>query len=129
MKNYLRQCLRSIYQSSIIENIEIIVVDNYSHDHTCEMIEYEFPKVRIIKNKNNVGFSKGINIGQKFAKGEYFCFLNPDTLISDNTFEVLLEYLDKYPQVGCIGPKILNADGTLLLASRRSFPYPMAAFF
>ena len=93
--HYICQTIESIYRSNVDVDYEIIVVDNYSHDHTCEMIEHEFPKVRIIKNKSNVGFSKGINIGQKFAKGEYFCFLNPDTLISDNTFEVLLEYLDK----------------------------------
>ena len=49
--------------------------------------------------------------------------------MSRETISEQLEYLDKYPQEGCIGPKILNADGTLQLASKRSFPYPMTAFF
>ena len=63
------------------------------------------------------------------AKGEYYCVLNPDTLVSENTFITLLTYIEDHPQVGCIGPKILNSDGTLQLSSKRSFPHPMAAFF
>ena len=127
--SYLRQCLHSIYQADNIKDIDVIVVDNYSHDKTCDMIADEYPKVRLIKNHVNLGFSKSVNIGQVHANGEYLCVLNPDTLVSENTFTTLLDYINNHPEVGCIGPKIMNPDGTLQLACRRSFPHPLTAFF
>ena len=127
--SYLRQCLHSIYQTANINDIEVIVVDNYSHDKTCDMIAKEYPKVRVIQNHVNLGFSKSVNIGLVHANGEYLCLLNPDTLISENTFTSLLDYIINHPKVGCIGPKIMNPDGTLQLACKRSFPHPLTAFF
>ena len=94
--------------TSTIKDIQIIVVDNYSYDQTCKMISDEYPQVRLIRNYMNLGFSKAVNIGLTYSIGEYLCILNPDTLISENTFNNLLTYLEKHPQVGCIGPKILN---------------------
>ena len=127
MCSYLRQCLKSVYQAGDSVSFEVIVVDNYSHDNSCHMILQEFPKVKLIRNKGNSGFSKAVNQGLEKARGEYICLLNPDTLISDDTFEILLDYLTKHSSVGCIGPKILNPDGGLQLACKRSFPSPFTA--
>ena len=67
------------------------------------MVLNEFPQITLIKNKANIGFSKAINLGIDQAAGEFICILNPDTLISDNTFKTLLEYISQNPKTGCIG--------------------------
>ena len=69
-----------------------------------------------------IGFGKAVNQASKIANGEYMMILNPDTIIEENTISTLVDYLDKKNNVGMVGPKILNADGTLQLACKRSFP-------
>ena len=93
VSNYLRQCLQSVLTSNIFGSFEIIVVDNYSHDDSCRMVKNEFPSIKLIRNKENLGFSKAVNIGLEKSKGEFICLLNPDTLVSDNTFNKLLDYI------------------------------------
>ena len=127
--SYLRQCLQSVYQSNEFGTYEIIVIDNYSHDESCQMVQIEFPQITLIMNKKNLGFSKAVNMGINRAVGDNICILNPDTLVSDNTFKTLLQYISDNPQIGCIGPKILNPDGSLQLACKRGFPSPLTAFF
>ena len=85
-------CLKSV--ESAIENIdaEIIVVDNNSKDGSCNMVKTLFPKVKVIANNKNHGFSKGNNIGVSQAQGEYLCILNPDTVVSEDTFFKLLKF-------------------------------------
>jgi GT2 family glycosyltransferase len=102
--------------------VEIIVVDNASDDGSVEMLKQYFPTVKLIENSKNLGFSKANNIGLKIAEGKYILLLNPDTLVSENTFEVMINFLRQHPDAGMAGCKILNPDGTLQLACRRSFP-------
>ena len=75
------------------------------------MIISEYPNVQLIRNHENLGFSKAVNIGEGYAIGDFLCVLNPDTLLSEDTFKILVTYLQNHPRVGCIGPKILNSDG------------------
>ncbi|SVC90051.1 uncharacterized protein METZ01_LOCUS342905, partial [marine metagenome] len=121
--------MQSVLNTNEFGAFEIIVVDNYSHDDSCRMVKNEFPQIKLIRNKENLGFSKAVNIGLEKSRGEFICLLNPDTLVSDNTFNKLLDYITLNPNTGCIGPKILNPDGTLQLACKRSFPDPFSAFF
>ena len=127
VKSYLRQCLNSILASTGISQFEVIVVDNHSFDESCLLVKSEFPQIRLIENQKNVGFSVAVNQGIKLANGEYICFLNPDTLVQEDTFIKLISPLEKNPEVGCIGPKILNPDGTLQKSCKRSFPTPLVA--
>ena len=127
VKSYLRQCLHSVLESTLIDNIEVIVIDNHSFDDSCDLVENEFPQVKLIKNSKNFGFSVAVNQGIEMSTGDYLCFLNPDTLIQDDTFSKLISSLKKDTDVGCIGPKILNSDGTLQKSCKRSFPTPMVA--
>ena len=84
VKDFISQCIRSIYKSNLNKNdYEIIVVDNDSHDNTLQMIEKEFEEVIIIRNKNNEGFSKAVNQGFAISKGENLCIINPDVIIKD----------------------------------------------
>lgn len=103
----LRECLKSLTISS-----EIIVVDNGSSDRSPEMVKKEFPEVKLIENKENLGFAKGNNIGLKEAKGEYVMLLNSDTLIKVNAIQKMLTFLDDRQEISIVGPRLLNSDET-----------------
>jgi GT2 family glycosyltransferase len=128
VKEFLQNLLHSISKSSNQIKREIIVVDNASNDGSVEFIKDNFPEVNLIANKFNLGFSKANNIGMKQAKGKYILLINPDTLVSEDTFEKMISFFETNPLVGLAGCKILNPEGTLQLACRRSFPGPWTSF-
>ena len=121
--------LRSIYSDPNCDAFEVVVVDNNSGDNSVEMLRRDFPQVTTIANTENVGFSKACNQVIPGAKGEYVLLLNPDTVVVDRAVTRMADYLDKHQDCASVGPKVLNADGSLQLACRRSFPSPEAAFF
>jgi len=127
VKDYLLNCITSIQHSEIDSDIEIIVVDNNSFDGSIEMLESKFSHITVIKNSLNLGFAKGVNQGFEKSSGKYILILNPDTIIQEDTLTLLSTYMDSFPKVGMCGPKILNADGTLQLSCKRSFPTPWVA--
>ncbi len=127
IKEFLYQCLLSVIKASANISTEIFVVDNNSIDGTCEFVRSKFPNIKLIANDENLGFGKANNLALQKAQGKYTLFLNPDTILQEDTLEVMFNYLERNPQVGLAGCKILNADGTLQLASRRSFPSPLTA--
>ncbi|MDH7480866.1 MAG: glycosyltransferase family 2 protein [Armatimonadota bacterium] len=125
--SYLRKCLASV-ELDRISAMEVIVVDNASVDGSQEMVEREFPQVKLIKNTSNLGFSRAANIGIKASKGRYILLLNPDSEVQPGALSVLVKFADSNPRAGLFGPKILNADGSLQSSARR-FPTPLAALF
>ena len=130
VKDYIKQCIRSIYKSNLDNDLlEVIVIDNDSYDGTVQDIQSSFPNVSIIENKSNKGFAKAVNVGIKQSNGDFICLLNPDVIIKDNTFSTLIEYLESNKNTGCIGPKVLNVDGTVQHSCKRSFPTPLNAVF
>ncbi len=128
VKDFLLQCLRSVERA--MRNIcgEIIVIDNHSTDGSIPYLQPLFPSVQFVSVNENLGFARGNNLGIEQARGDYLLFLNPDTLLEERTLEVMLEYMRRNPRVGMSGCRILNPDGTLQLACRRSFPSPWASF-
>ncbi|MCL6493981.1 MAG: glycosyltransferase [Ignavibacterium sp.] len=128
VKEFLKNLLHSIQKASQHLSIEIIVVDNASDDGSVEMIREKFPDVILIANEKNLGFGKANNIGLKKAQGKYVLLINPDTLVAEDTFIKLIEFFETHPEAGMAGCKILNPDGTLQLACRRSFPGPWTSF-
>src|SRR5690554_4245228 len=86
VRYFLEQSILSVQQALNGINAEIIVVDNASTDQSCQMIRESFPDVILLKNKENLGFPKGNNIGVAQAKGTYICILNPDTVVAEDTF-------------------------------------------
>ena len=126
VKEYVTQCIRSIYKSDLNkDDYEIIVIDNDSHDGTMDGIKENFHQVILHQNDINEGFSKAINKGLSLSKGEYVCILNPDVIIQEKTLSSLLEFYGKTPLLGAVGPKILNSDGTIQHSCKRSFPAPL----
>lgn len=128
VKAFLEQCLIAIERARGGLDIEVFVVDNASVDGSQSMVRKRFPQVRLIENTANVGFSRANNQALKLAQGKYVLLLNPDTLIQEDTLTVLKKFLDERPDVGGVGCKLLNPDGSFQIASRRSFPTPWVAF-
>jgi GT2 family glycosyltransferase len=128
VKEFLQNLLHSIEKASSDISKEIIVIDNASDDGSVEVIKEKFPTVKLIVNKTNVGFGRANNQGLTIAKGKYILFINPDCIVSEDTLDNLISFFETQPECGLAGCKILNADGTLQLACRRSFPGPWTSF-
>ncbi len=115
-RDRLRQCLKSLKTRA-----EIIVVDNGSADGSAAMIKAEFPQVRLIENKQNLGFAQGNNQGLKKAKGEYFLLLNSDTVVKEGALEKLIDFLEKNPQTA-VSPLLELPNGHLQTDYYMRFP-------
>jgi len=125
--DYLLSCLSSIYDALQELPAKIFVQDNASEDDVDRVNEM-FPKVLLSKNSYNMGFSKAANNALKQSTAPYVVLLNPDTHVTHGFFECVLRYMEENPDVGIIGPKILNRDVSVQ-GSARSFPTPLTAFF
>ena len=95
VKFFLEQCLRSCIKATQNLDAEIIVVDNNSVDESAQMVQEKFPNINLIRNKENVGFSKANNQAIKQVKGEFILLLNPDTLVEEEAFEKSLAFIEK----------------------------------
>jgi GT2 family glycosyltransferase len=128
VRYFLEQCVLSVQKA--IQNIEaeIIVIDNNSSDDSCAMMKERFPHIKLIENKENLGFPKGNNIAVKEAQGEYLCILNPDTVVSEDTFEKVLAFAQKQTNLGIVGCKLVDGTGNFLPESKRGIPTPWVAF-
>lgn len=136
VQDLLLACLDSIIRSPVAINqadgdkpvVEIIVVDSASSDNTVAMLGENYPQVRLLAQSENVGFTRGNNVGFEVAQGRYLFMLNPDTEIIADAIPQMLKYMDAHEDVGIIGPHTLNTDGTTQ-SSRRHFPTKALAFF
>lgn len=127
VRHFLELCLKSVEASLVNIDAEIIVIDNLSSDDSCNMVKTLFPKVKLIENKENYGFSKGNNIGVAQAKGDYLCILNPDTVVAEDTFESLLQFADQQSNLGILACRLIDGHGCFLPESKRNVPRPMVA--
>lgn len=128
VKEFLQNLIHSLQKALSKITHEIIVVDNASDDGSVEFIREKFPQINLIVNKTNVGFSKANNEALKVSKGKFILLINPDTIVSEDTITKMIDFINQYPEVGLAGCKILNPDGSLQLACRRSFPGPWTSF-
>lgn len=121
---FLEQCIISVERAIKGLDAEIIVADNDSRDGSCEMVERRFPHVKLIKNTDNLGFSKANNLAVAKAKGEYVCILNPDTAVSEDTFMNCINFAEQTPDLGAIGTYLIDGTGNFLPESKRNLPTP-----
>lgn len=110
VKNYLKNCLTSIFQFEKNIPFEIIVVDNNSTDQTEIMVKDNFPQVKFIKLNKNFGFAYACNRGAEIAKGDYFLFLNPDTKWHEEIFSKIINFINRQKNLGLLGIKLLNEN-------------------
>jgi GT2 family glycosyltransferase len=120
-KKFVRECLESLQFYWQDSNAEIIVVDNASSDGTPALVRQEFPHVRLLENTSNLGFAKANNIGMCVSRGKYVCLINSDVNVPLKCIERMIEYMDRNPPVGLLGPRMLRPDG-LVGRSYMRFP-------
>jgi len=122
VRDLLRDCLKSVYEQTRAISIEVVVVDNASSDGSIEMVERQFPQLKLFKNKENLGFAKANNQAIKQSKGRYVLLLNPDSVVLDDAVGIMVRFMDARGDVGAVGPKILNPDKTVQMACGRYSP-------
>ena len=130
-----KQTIESIIKNAKNISYEIILVDNASSDESIETLEIDFDTqvkrklIKIIKNNQNLGFSKANNIGMKASKGDYILTLNSDTVIIEDCIEKCLNYIKYDEGIGALGCRVLLPDGKLDKPCKRGFPTPKASLF
>jgi len=131
VRELLRRCLSSLGRGEArlasTFTAEVIVVDSASSDGSVEMVRRDFPGVRLIASDENLGYSRGNNLGAAEAGGRYLLLLNPDTEVVGDALATMVRYLDAHPAVGVVGPQLRYPNGTLQ-SSRRRFPTLATAF-
>lgn len=133
----LIKCIRTIHDAPSRYDTEIIVVDNASADGSPEEVARHFPDVNLIENRENTGYSKGVNQGILNSSGEFVLILNPDITVKDGALDSLVEFASRNPDVGMAGSKLLNDDGTLQYSCRKFYTFktflyrrtPLGRFF
>lgn len=120
-KRYLELCLQSLADAPPRRTLEILVVDNASEDGTAEMVAAKFPYVKLIRSKENLGFSKGNNLAIRQCQGRYIALVNPDVILLPDCLDALADFLDQNPKVGNVGPRVFNPDMSQQSTCRR-FP-------
>ncbi len=124
----LRRCLDALAAQREQLDLQVIVVDNTSEDGSPELVEHEFPWVRLIRNARNVGFGAAHNQALRAADARHFLVLNSDAAPRPGALGTLVGYLDTHPGVAVVGPKLRYPNGTVQPARRR-FPTVATLFF
>lgn len=128
-RDELAQCLESVLPQDRSVSYEVIVVDNASTDGSADMVRERFPQVRLIENKRNLGFGTAHNMAIRLSGSRYILLLNPDSMLQEpDVLTKLVSYFDENRDVGILGLRVLNPDGSLQFSARR-FPTIGAALF
>ncbi len=128
VKYFLEQCLYSVMQAVSAIDAEIFVVDNASFDDSIAYLRPRFPGVRFIANSENKGFARANNQALALATGQYILFLNPDTIVADDTLEKSIAFLAAAKTAGAVGVRMIDGAGHYLPESKRGFPSLWTAF-
>lgn len=118
-KAALRDCLRSLHEQGLGLEYEIIVVDNASTDGAADLVARQFPQVRLVRNRANVGFARANNQAARLARGNYLFFLNNDTIVPPEALRRLTGFLKAHPDVVMLGPRLRDPHGKLQMSHRR----------
>jgi GT2 family glycosyltransferase len=126
---FLPACLESLRRGARRAVHEVLVVDNASRDGTPELLRRDHPGVRLLANPDNRGFARAANQGFREARGRHLLLLNPDAELGEAAADLCVAYLDAHADAGVVGARVLNPDGSLQRACRRSVPTPMVSLF
>lgn len=121
VKDAVLENLRSVFASDPMPTLDVILVDNASEDGTVEAVREAFPGVRVIANKLNRGFAAACNQGLAASAARHALLLNPDMRVETHTLAKTVGYLDAYPNIAVLGPRLIGEDGKAMPHARR-FP-------
>ena len=91
---------------------EIIVIDSTISRRARDLIREQYPEINYLPFKENLGYARGVNIGIQNSSGKYILILNPDVIVTDNSIQKMVNYMDKHLDIGMLGPRVLNFNGT-----------------
>lgn len=117
----LARCLVSLHEEAPACPHEIVVVDNASTEPGLDELQARFPAVHWLRNTENRGYSRGCNQGLAALTADYHLILNPDIVVLPGALDALLDFADRHPRAGLIGPQLLNEDGTVQESCRRFY--------
>ncbi|HVG42448.1 MAG TPA: glycosyltransferase [Chitinophagaceae bacterium] len=129
VRYFMEQCLHSVCRASSGMQVQVIVVDNNSTDGSIEYLRPKFKSVQFVCNKENAGFAKACNQGVAQATGSFILFLNPDTLLAEDTFKTCIDFFTNQPLAGALGVRMIDGSGQFLKESKRSFPSPFTSLY
>lgn len=129
VKYFLEQALRSVEAAATGLDVRTWVVDNASVDDSVKMVKEHFPKVHLLANTENLGFSKANNQAILKGNADYVLLLNPDTVLAEDTLRKVIHFMDQNPQAGGLGVRMIDGKGKFLPESKRGLPTPLVAFY
>jgi GT2 family glycosyltransferase len=131
-KNMLRKCLESVKKNTFYRSYKVIVVDNASTDGSVKLVKKKFKWVDLIQNKKNYGFSKGNNIGIKYARKynpKYFLLLNNDTKVMKGWLDELIKAAESYKKAGIFGCRQLTFQRKPTISAGWILPFGVKYYF
>jgi GT2 family glycosyltransferase len=117
----LRNCLDSLPAASDQLHTEIWIVDNHSLDGTVDRVRNNYPHINLVANADNRGFARANNQALAHAQGDFFLLLNPDVIVSPHAITELTNFLRENPEVGIVGPRVFDLDGSVTLSARPAY--------
>jgi GT2 family glycosyltransferase len=134
VKYFLEQCLSSLRKAingsvTLQRKTEVFVVDNASTDASVSFLEPLFPGFHFISNHENTGFSKGNNLALSICSGQFILFLNPDTIVAEDSLDQCLSFFQMHADAGAVGVRMIDGSGFFLKESKRGFPTARVSFF
>ena len=131
VQHFLEQCLCSVMKAVAALGSgqwEVIVVDNQSTDGSVPALRPKFPSVTFIENQENTGFARANNQALDRCRGEFILFLNPDTIVGEDSFSVCIAQMQQQRSIGAMGVRMTDGGGKFLPESKRGFPTPWVSF-
>ena len=120
VRELVLECLASVHADAEAPPFEIILVDNASDDGTTEAVVGRYPHVRVLANRDNVGFPRANNQALAHARGRHVLYLNPDTEVDGGTLSACVRELDDNPDIGVIGCRLESPDGSVQYEAARN---------
>lgn len=127
-RDLLQQALDSIFREITLEQYEVFVVDNHSIDGSVQMVKTCYPRVKLLENRTNTGFSIANNQAIRESRSRYIMLLNSDTILLPGSVEALIQFLDETPEAATVGAKLVGRDGNVQ-ATAKAFPTLFNSFF
>ncbi len=115
----LRLTLKGLKRASIKVPFEVIVVDNRPSAGFAEVLKTTYSEARYFANAKNLGFGGAMNVGIRQARGKYVLIFNPDIIVKEGSLESLVAFMEAHSDVGIVGPRLVNPDGSLQHSSYR----------